>query len=181
MNGRLMRSLLVVGSMGSVGCAPLLHPHSHPHVATAHQPPPVGRWDLVMSIDQNLVITVMDAAGVRHTGRFIGADRDALLVVKHGIEVSIARSDVMRVDLSQRIPPGRKTVKRVALTAAAGALAHAGLISFIGTAMGGKLWIAHLRYWLAGAGIGAMLGVERDVRERRPQTIYVAPGVRTYW
>lgn len=171
-------ALVLLASMSAAGCAPLLvgpQTYGRPRAAMVQPLPPVGRWDLVMSLQPSWLIAVIEANGTTHTGRFLAADGDGLSVVVRGSEISVPRVEVMRVDLVQTLPAGARTGKRIAAGAAAGSLAMVAALQIVPLAFAGKLWMPPAKVWVAGAALGAGDAALRDAAERYPRTIYVAP------
>ena len=182
MGRRFLAGIALAAALANTACAPLLAPLAHGprrSLPLQYEIPPIGRWDQVLSLQPTLIVTVLTSNGDSHTGRFLAADRDTLRLIVHGSEVMVARDDVMRVDLAQRLPVGEQTVKRIGTGALGGSLATVLPLQFVCLAFGGKLCNLGARLWLAGAVAGAAGAAARDQYERRPRTIYITPVART--
>ena len=174
-------SLLVV-TMTASGCAAALSPQLFPapyrQPAQGYVVPPIGRWDQVISLEPRLLISVWRSSGAQQTGRFVTADLDTLQMFVQGSDVTIPRDDIMRLDLVQTLPGGRRSRKRIATGAALGAIKMAAVFQIIPLAFAAKLWLPPPGVWLAGAALGGWEAAERDRADRRPRTLYIAPARR---
>ncbi len=182
MRRRFLAGIALAAALAHTACAPLLAPLAHGSrrsLPLQFELPPIGRWDQVLSLEPALMVTVLTSNGDSHTGRFLAADRDTVRLVVHGFEVMVARDDVMRLDLAQRLPVGERTAKRIATGAVGGSLATVLPLQLVCLAFGGKLCNPGARLWFGGAIAGAAGAAARDRYERRPRTIYIAPAART--
>ena len=148
-----------------------------PAVAHAYEPSPLGRWDQVMYLKPNFVIGVLAADGTTQVGRFIRADIRSLRFQANAAELNLRREDVIRVDLLALPDAGQSDAEEIAIGAAKGAAAMAGVMAAIPFLVTGKVWVPPARFWGAGAVAGGIDAAQRNRYERRPRTIYIASGV----
>jgi hypothetical protein len=180
----MWRGLLLSGlAMLSAGCAPLLHspllgaprtraPFVGGPAAMASAPGalPFGRWDNVMRVPRMSVLDVLVTDGTAYVGPILSADaREARLLVD-GSQVTVARADVVRVDLV-RTAGAVSGVRRVVRGAALGA----GAAVLLGAVVGGDVWPPPGPLVRGGAAIGALTGMEAAELDRRGQILYIAP------
>ncbi len=103
-----MKKLLIilVPSILTAGCVPSLYtaaamsrsrPGSHVHHERPVEPPPIGRWDNVMMLDQGTPVKVLTRDGTVVTGRFVTANT-ATLRIDSDQTTSLSMVDVMRID-----------------------------------------------------------------------------------
>src|SRR5688572_14352106 len=98
--GRAAVAVLLTFATFSSGCATTSASWlgASPRRSAPQHYDPVGRWDVVMALRRGSVIRVATKDGALHTGRYVGSVVHGLLV-ETGIEVQIARADVLQVDL----------------------------------------------------------------------------------
>jgi hypothetical protein len=164
--------LIVLGTL-STACAPMFAPPGSRMMAPVRVSP-VGRWDAVMDLRPSMLVGVLTADGVAHTGRFTRAGLVWMRLYENGAEVEFARDEVVRVDLLRGQGSGA-VAGNVAKSAAAGAIALAATEAFFGLALGGKLWMPRARTWAAGAATGAVSGLGYAFAGQSERTIYVSP------
>lgn len=178
--------LILLVSVLATGCGPIvtgalagagpLRPRGVP--TQPYQPPPIGRWDAVMSLARSSMIGVLTTDGTTHTAVFVAATVDSLILAGRDRSVSIPRQEIVRIDLVRA--PGRAT--SVAKAAAAGALTGAAVagvgVALIPFSASGELWLPPARVWGVGALVGAAYGIAGALtnpnEEARPRTIYIA-------
>ncbi|MEO5897084.1 MAG: hypothetical protein ABIS06_15445 [Vicinamibacterales bacterium] len=139
-----------------------------------YDPPPIGRWDAVMSLDKGSTIGVLTADGVTRVGVIVHADLALLTLAESGAQRPIPRSDVVRVDLIRAAGRNKSMVKDAAVGAVAGA-ATAGLgLALFPYLASGDVWVPPARVWGVGAAFGAAAAVMNHKDDRRMRTIYIA-------
>jgi hypothetical protein len=176
--------LVVAATVVSAGCSPLLHPGGYrpggywrpgiprpPAVAADYVP--VGRWDIVMRLPGRSVIDVLTRDGRATVGGFVGADEQSVRVQVGGIDVSLSRLDVVRIDLVDL--PGSTTLA-VARRAAGGAILGAAGAAILAGVLGGSAWPPPGALLRGGAAGGALAGGEAELTHRRSRLIYLSPG-----
>ncbi len=133
---------------------------------------PVGRWDVVMALRRGSVIRVATKDGALHTGRYVGSVVHGLLL-ETGVEVQIARADILQVDVVKDLRHGG--MKRSILGGAAGgALIFGAYEVTLGLLFAGTAYMPSLRTWAMGAALGAGMGA-LGAATARPRTIYISP------
>ena len=181
-NARLLGALLAAG-LATSGCAPYLSPVS-PYGPGFAQPliparAPVdidpsagarGRWDNVMLLQPNSVLSVLTMDGQR-VGTLVHADGYGVRLLVDGVEAQIARDEVMRVDLVHL--PG-SDVAAVAKRTAGGAVLGAGAAALIAGVIGGSAWPPPGVLVRAGAAVGGTSAAGAAIADRQSRVVYIA-------
>ncbi len=170
---RTTLGMLLAASTMTAGCA--THVFNPEPGGLPNSRSVVGRWDQVMGLTPSVLVGVLRTDGTVQTGRFGGADADALHLFSQGWDVTFARDEVIRLDLLESRPAGERTVTRIAKGAARHALVMAAVVQVLPLAFSGTLAMPPARFWLVNVGIGGGVAALHDARDRRPRTIYVAP------
>ena len=171
-------ALLAIGAL-STGCVPMMPPPSPLSSRVMPAPvrvDPVGRWDAVMGLDPAVLVGVLTADGVTHTGRVSRAGLYWMRLVEKGAEVEFPRDEVVRVDLLSGSRSGEvagQTVKG----AAAGAVIAGATEAFFATVFTGRLRMPSGRTVALGAAGGAVGGLAQGLAGQNDRTIYVSPQV----
>ena len=180
-----MRKLFFFASAAilTTGCSPLMYPvapgpyrpvpapyfgHSHAHPEVV----PVGRWDNVMRVPRGSTIDVLTRDGAATIGRIAGSDAQSVRVQVDAVEVTIARGDIVRVDLVDL--PG-SDVEAVARRAGRGALIGAGAVALVAGVLGGEYWAPPARAMRAGVAVGAVAAGQAELTRRAGRMLYLAP------
>jgi hypothetical protein len=180
----MWKGLLLSGvALLSAGCAPLMHspfvgaprtraPHMGGPAAMAPAPLalPFGRWDNVMRVPPMSVLDVLDSHGAAHVGQILSADAQQVKLLVRGSEVTLARAEVVRVDLV-RAAGAASGIGRVAR----GALLGAGAAVLFGAVVGGEAWPPPGALVRGGAAIGGLSGSQAAALDRQGQILYIAP------
>jgi hypothetical protein len=180
----MWKGLLLSGvAMLSAGCAPLLHspfagapgiraPFAGGPAAMAPAPGalPFGRWDNVMRVSRMSVLDVLVTDGDAYVGQILSADGREVTLLVDGSQVTIARADVVRVDLV-RVAGAVSGPRRVAR----GALLGAGAAVLFGAVVGGEAWPPPGALVRGGAAIGGFTGAQAATLDRHGQILYIAP------
>jgi hypothetical protein len=178
---RFLPVLIVAAAAGS-GCSQVLAPYgaryrpypaARPYVPAPPDPERAarGRWDSVMRLPGGTVIDVLSMNGETFVGAFGGADGSSVRVMVNGMEESIPRAEVLRVDLVDL--PGSETgavVKRAGLGAALGV----GAAALVAGVIGGHAWPPPGALLRGGAAIGGVAGAEAALAARQGRLIYLA-------
>jgi hypothetical protein len=186
MNRLLGVGVILLVAVLAAGCGPMytgaligagpVRPGAVP--TRPYQPPPIGRWDAVMSLGTSSLISVLTTDGSTRTALFVGATVDSLILAGRDAKVAIPRLDVVRIDLMRA--PGR--AKSLVKNAAAGALTGAAVagigVALIPFSASGEVWLPPARVWGVGALVGAGYGIAGALtnpnEDGRPRTIYIA-------
>jgi hypothetical protein len=175
--------LCLLVSLFATGCAPIytgamaaggpLRPRA---IATRpYEPPPIGRWDALMSLAKASTITVLTTDGITRIAVFAGATVDSLIVVGSASNVAIPRLEVVRVDLVGTSGRGQLLVREAAAGGLVGALTAGVGLALIPFLASGEVWVPPARVWGVGALLGAAGAMTNPKEDRRPRTIYIAP------
>ena len=165
--------LTLATALLATACAPMYMtaPRQQPTAFAPIRDNPVGRWDAVMSLDARMIVGVLTADGVAHTGRVTRAGMQWLRLIENGSEIEILRGAVARVDL---LSGDGDAAARIAAGAGLGAVMAAGTEMFFSAAFGGRVRLAWQTAALGAA--GGAFGAAVDAAGRRQQrTIYVSP------
>ena len=172
----VLMASVTAGACGPIYGRPMFGPMSGSLHASraAYEPPPIGRWDAVMSLQADSLIEVLAADGTTHVAQFVKASLGSLALVENGAPTAMPRMDVVRVTLLPSPRTTDATVKDVAAGAAKGA-AGAGIgVALIPYLLTGHLWMPPARIWGMGAVLGAAGAVGREKDAQRPRTVYIA-------
>lgn len=181
MEAMMKRALVLAAAIGTTACSPALFAvpgRTYPLAAHAgHSRPqveqlPIGRWDNVMRLPRGSTIDVLSTDGAANIGAITGADVRTVRVIVEGTEVSIARADVVRVDLVKLA--GSDTVA-VARKATRGAVLGAGLVALVTGVVGGEAWPPPAVALRAGAAAGGLSAGQGEVLRRAGRVVYLAP------
>lgn len=172
---------IVLASIASVGCAPLLsapladlaHARRHPAAVSRPAPPVVGRWDNVVALAPATPLTVIIADGSVRTGRFLTAGLRSMRLRVNGSEVDLPRDEILRVDVTPRAA-GAVDGGDVVVGAARGAASVGGLMMAIPYLITGDVHVPPARFWGLGAVLGAADAVQKGRAENRERTVYVS-------
>lgn len=132
-------------------------------------PLPVGRWDNVMMLEPGTPVKALTADGVVTTGEVVGATIQILRISNDSGEVSLAMTDVTRVDRLAGQGSGGRVREGVK-----GAAVGAGTVGVLGLIVG---HVPPPRMFIAGGIAGAYAGTEVAAVVPGPGTIYLAPSV----
>jgi hypothetical protein len=178
---RMAALAVLMASVVVSGCAPMYGRPMFGPVSGAsrahrvpYEPPPIGRWDAVMSLAPDSVIEVLAADGTTHIAQFVKASLASIALVENGAPAALPRAEVVRVTLL----PGVRTadgVQNAAAGAAKGAAAAGVGIALVPYLMTGHVWVPPARFWGTGAVLGAADAITRQRDSRRPRTVYIAP------
>lgn len=174
-----MKSALVILPLAllTTGCSELLYPGLRrpmvsPYPRRIAAPPlPVGRWDNVMRLPQTSTIDVLTADGVPTVGAIAGATAQTVTLRLEGGEVTIARAEIVRVDLVDL--PGSET-GAVVRRAARGAVLGAAAVTVVGAVIGGPAWPPPGVLVRAGIAGGAAAGGQAAIASRQGRILYLA-------
>ena len=179
----MKKLILIVAAAGlTTGCSPLMYSGPYgavpppyygygqrrPHVEAV----PFGRWDNVMRLPRASTIDVLTKDGAANIGLIAGADAQSVKLVVDGVEMRIARADIVRIDL---IDLAGSDTAAVARKAARGALIGVGVVAAITGVIGGELWPPPARAVRAGVALGAVGAGQDEAIRRSPRIIYLAP------
>ena len=174
---------VVVASLTTTACAPLLHPgvHGFPTRRAAHPgavraEPPVGRWDRVVAVRPGTPLAIMTTSGEQRTGTFIHAGMDWLRISADGAVTELPRDQVMRIDVLAGGRDGARA-EDVLAGAAKGAAAFGGAMMLVPYLITGDVWVPPARVWGVGAAFGAAGAVQKGRLAEDSRTIYLAPGL----
>ena len=175
--------LVVVATLATTACAPLLYPPSHGfpqrrgHTAMVRPPdPPIGRWDNVVGLPAGVVLGIVTANGDVHTGSFVKAGMQWLRVAGGRGDIELARADVMRVEILGHAAGGINA-DAVVGGAAKGAATVAGAMMLVPYLLTGDVWVPPARFWGLGAALGAAGAVQKGRLDAQSRTVYLAPGL----
>jgi len=177
----MKKLILIVAAAGlTTGCSPLMYSGPYGRVPPpqyAQRRPqveavPFGRWDNVMRLPRASTIDVLTNDGAASIGLIAGADAQSVRLLMEGVEVRIARADIVRIDL---VDLAGSDTAAVARKAARGALVGVGVVGVITGVIGGELWPPPARAVRAGVALGAVGAGEAEVTRRSPRMIYLAP------
>ena len=168
----MKKLIVIVAAAGlTAGCSPLMYsgpygrmppPHYGQHFggrAPLVEAVPMGRWDNVMRLPRASTIDVLTNDGAASVGLVAGSDAQSVRLLMQGVEVRIARADIVRVDL---VDLAGSDTAAVARKAARGALV-------------GGVWPPPARAVRAGVALGAVNGGQAEAIRRSPRMIYLAP------
>jgi hypothetical protein len=166
-------AVLAIGTL-SAACVPMMPPPSNRMMPAPVRVDPVGRWDAVLALDPAVLVGVLTADGVTHTGRVSRAGLYWMRLVEKGAEVEFPRDEVVRVDLL----PGSRTGEVAGQTvkgAAAGAVIAGATEAFFAAVFTGRLRMPAGRTVALGAAGGAVGGFAQGLAGQNDRTIYVSP------
>lgn len=180
-----MRKLFFIAAAGilTTGCSPLMYagaagpyrpvpPPYYGHQRTYAEQVPTGRWDNVMRLPRASTIDVLTKDGAATIGLKTGADVQSVRLQADGAEVTIARADIIRVDLVNLAGPDTAAVAR---KAARGALLGAGAAALITGVLGGEYWPPPGQAMRAGIAMGAVGAGQAELTRRAGRLLYLAP------
>jgi len=174
----------LLAGLAASGCTPYATAYGSPYgpgyryaiMAPAYPPMgdayanPRGRWDCVMLLPSDSMISVLTMDGAR-VGKLTRADGYGVQVNVSGMEEQIARADVMRIDLVDL--PGSE-VAAVAKRTAGGAALGLGAAALIAGVLGGEAWPPPGALLRAGAATGGVVGAQSALIDRQSRVIYIA-------
>lgn len=142
--------------------------------ARPYEPPPIGRWDAVMSLEKASTISVLTTDGGTRTAVFAGATVDSLTLVGSVADISIPRVEVVRVDLVRASGRGASMARDAAVGGLVGAVTAGVGLALIPFLASGEVWVPPARVWGVGAILGAAGAMMNPKDDRRQRTIYLA-------
>lgn len=160
---RIALLVAVVLTSGCVGSMYGVHPPRYAAARPATPSPPVGRWDNVMILSAGTPVQVLTMEAGLSEGRMVAATGSVLRLGTPAGELSIAASDVVRVD---RLPDNDSV--RQALRGAATGTGAAGVLGLLFGRM------PPARLFAAAAITGAYTGVQMHLATSGSATIYLA-------
>ena len=176
-----MKKLIVLlAALAMPGCSPAMYPmprgafgapgYYRPLRETV-EPVPRGRWDNVMRLPKGSTIDVLTVDGAANVGPIAGADIRTVRLFVGGTEVTIARLDVVRVDL---VDVAGSDTAAVARKAARGALLGAGVVALVTGVIGREAWPPPGAALRGGAAIGAVSAAHDELARRGGRLIYLS-------
>lgn len=181
----MKKLIVIVAAAGlTAGCSPLMYsgpygrmappPYGHHYGGRAQvvEAVPMGRWDNVMRLPRASTIDVLTGDGAASIGLVAGSDAQSVRLLMQGVEVRIARADIVRIDL---VDLAGSDTAAVARKAARGALVGVGVVGVITGVLGGELWPPPARAVRTGVALGALSGGQAEAIRRSPRMIYLAP------
>jgi hypothetical protein len=161
-------ALLYSGAAGPYRPVPR-HYYGHPRL----QPEvPTGRWDNVMRLPRASTIDVLTKDGAATIGLIAGSDVQSVRLQIDGADVTIARADIVRVDL---VDLAGSDVDAVARSAGRGALLGAGAVALVTGVLGEPYWPPPSRALRAGIAIGGVAAGQAELTRRAGRILYLAP------
>jgi hypothetical protein len=174
----------LLAGLAASGCTPYAMPcgspygtsYRYPIMTPAYRPmgdtyaTPWGRWDRVMLLPSDSMISVLTMDGVR-VGKLTRADGYGVQASVSGMQAQIARADVMRIDLVDL--PGSE-VAAVAKRTAGGAALGLGAAALVAGVLGGDAWPPPGALLRAGAATGGVVGAQSALIDRQSRVIYIA-------
>jgi len=174
--------LVLLVTLLATGCAPMYTGAIaaggplRPRAASTrpYEPPPIGRWDAVMSLRKASTISVLTNDGSTRTAVFAGATVDSLILVGSVSDISIQRLQVVRVDLVRASGRGESMARDAAVGGLVGAVTAGVGLALIPFLASGDVWVPPARVWGVGAILGAAGALMNPKEDRLPRTIYIA-------